>query len=113
MDRKKLLVRILLLFCCVHTSAQTVEIVGEVEDAFLQVPLSGVRISILNPDSTVVVDSAKVVDFIDRNGKLLKVMFSAVVKAEKRDYLLRATRPGYGDVWKPVSVLLPENSSVR
>ena len=113
MDRKKLLVRILLLFCCVHTSAQTVEIVGEVEDAFLQVPLSGVRISILNPDSTVVVDSAKVVDFIDRNGKLLKVMFSAVVKAEKRDYLLRATRPGYGDVWKPVSVLLPENRSVR
>lgn len=105
--------RILLLFCCVHTSAQTVEIVGEVEDAFLQVPLSGVRISILNPDSTVVVDSAKVVDFIDRNGKLLKVMFSAVVKAEKRDYLLRATRPGYGDVWKPVSVLLPENRSVR
>ena len=42
-----LLVYILLLFCCVHTSAQTVEIVGEVEDAFLQVPLSGVRISIL------------------------------------------------------------------
>ena len=40
-----LLVYILLLFCCVHTSAQTVEIVGEVEDAFLQVPLSGVRIS--------------------------------------------------------------------
>ena len=33
-----LLVYILLLFCCVHTSAQTVEIVGEVEDAFLQVP---------------------------------------------------------------------------
>lgn len=86
-----LLVYILLLFCCVHTSAQTVEIVGEVEDAFLQVPLSGVRISILNPDSTVVVDSAKVVDFIDRNGKLLQVMFSAAVKAEKRIiwYVLR------------------------
>lgn len=29
-----LLVYILLLFCCVHTSAQTVEIVGEVEDCF-------------------------------------------------------------------------------
>ena len=102
-----------MFFCCVHTSAQTIEIVGEIEDDFLKVPLSGVKVSILNPDSTVVVDSAKIVDFRNRNGKLLKVMFSAAVKAEKRDYLLRATRPGYGDVWKPVSVLLPENRSVR
>ena len=68
-----LLVYILLLFCCVHTSAQTVEIVGEVEDAFLQVPLSGVRISILNPDSTVVVDSAKVVDFIGVSRNLVGI----------------------------------------
>lgn len=108
-----LLVYILLLFCCVHTSAQTVEIVGEVEDAFLQVPLSGVRISILNPDSTVVVDSAKVVDFIDRNGKLLQVMFSAAVKAEKKDYLVRATKTGYGDVWQSVSVPSSQISSVK
>lgn len=111
--RKGLLVYVLMFFCCVHTSAQTIEIVGEIEDDFLKVPLSGVKVSILNPDSTVVVDSAKIVDFRNRNGKLLKVMFSAAVKAEKRDYLLRATRPGYGDVWKPVSVLLPENRSVR
>ena len=111
---RKLLVYVLIFFCCVHISAQTIEIVGEVEDAFLQIPLSGVRISILNPDSTVVVDSAKTVDFRDRNGKLLKVMFSAVVKAEKRDYLVHATLPGYGDAWKPVSVLFPEIvSSVR
>ena len=103
-----------IFFCCVHTSAQTIEIVGEIEDDFLKVPLSGVKVSILNPDSTVVVDSAKIVDFRNRNGKLLKVMFSAAVKAEKRDYLLRATRPGYGDVWESVSVLLPEIvSSVR
>ena len=110
---RKLLVYVLIFFGCVHISAQTIEIVGEIEDAFLKVPLGGVKVSILNPDSTVVVDSAKTVDFRDRNGKLLKVMFSAAVKAEKRDYLLRATRPGYGDVWEPVSVLLPENSSVR
>ena len=113
MDGKKLLVHILLFFCYVHSYAQTVEIVGEIEDDFLKVPLSGVKVSILNPDSTVVVDSAKVVDFIDRNGKLLQVMFSAAVKAEKRDYLVHATRSGYTDVWKPVSVLFPENSSVR
>lgn len=93
--RKGLLVYVLMFFCCVHTSAQTIEIVGEIEDDFLKVPLSGVKVSILNPDSTVVVDSAKIVDFRNRNGKLLKVMFSAAVKAEKRDYLLRATRPGY------------------
>ena len=96
--RKGLLIYVLMFFCCVHIS---IEFVGEIEDDFLQIPLSGVKVSILNPDSTVVVDSAKTVDFRDRNGKLLKVMFSAVVKAEKRDYLLRATRPGYGDVWKP------------
>ena len=114
MNGKKLLLYILLFFCCLHTFAQTIEIVGEIEDDFLKVPLSGVKVSILNPDSTVVVDSAKIVDFRNRNGKLLKVMFSAAVKAEKRDYLLRATRPGYGDVWESVSVLLPEIvSSVR
>ena len=114
MNGKKLLLYILLFFCCLHTFAQTIEIVGEIEDDFLKVPLSGVKVSIFNPDSTVVVDSAKIVDFRNRNGKLLKVMFSAAVKAEKRDYLLRATRPGYGDVWESVSVLLPEIvSSVR
>lgn len=55
--RKGLLVYVLIFFCCVHTSAQTIEIVGEIEDDFLKVPLSGVKVSILNPDSTVVVDS--------------------------------------------------------
>ena len=50
MDGKKLLVHILLFFCYVHSYAQTVEIVGEIEDDFLKTPLSGVKVSILNPD---------------------------------------------------------------
>ena len=85
-----------LCFCCTGASAQkTINLVGEIEDAFLKVPLTGVKISVMNPeDSTVVVDSANISHVVDRNGKLLQVVFSAPVKAEKRDYLVRATRPG-------------------
>ena len=68
-------IRLNVFLLCTHFR-QTIEIVGEIEDDFLKVPLSGVKVSILNPDSTVVVDSAKIVDFRNRIGKLLKVMFS-------------------------------------
>ena len=95
--------------CSIQASAQkTVNLVGEIEDAFLKVPLTGVKISVLNPDSTVVVDSANIINMVDRNGKLLQVVFSAPVKAEKRDYLVRATRAGYNEVWQPITIHNPD-----
>ena len=98
-----------LCFCCTEASAQkTIDLIGEIEDAFLKVPLTGVKISVLNPDSTVVVDSANIINMVDRNGKLLQVVFSAPVKAEKRDYLVRATRAGYNEVWQPITIHNPD-----
>ncbi len=99
-----------LCFCCTGASAQkTIDLVGDIIDEFLNVPLTGVKISVLNPeDSTVVVDSANISHVVDRNGKLLQVVFSAPVKAEKRDYLVRATRAGYNEVWQPITIHNPD-----
>lgn len=58
MTKKSLLMGILLLCCCIRAVAQTVKIQVDIEDEFLKMPLSGVKLSVLTPDSAVVVDSA-------------------------------------------------------
>lgn len=103
----KILLYNILCLCSIQVKAQTLNLEVEIEDDFLKVPLRGVKVSVLTTDSTVVVDSASSVSVKDRNGKLLKEVYYAPVKVEKRDYLVRATRPGYGEVWQPVSVLFP------
>ncbi len=107
------LLLVVLCFSCTQLSAQTIDIEVSIEDDYLNIPLSGVKVSVLNPDSTVVVDSATSILYKDRNGKLLKVIYEAPVKAEKRNYLLRATKTGYGDVWQSVSVLFTEVNAVE
>ena len=48
-----------LCFCCIGASAQkTIDVTGDIMDEYLNMPLKDVKISLLNPDSTVVVDSA-------------------------------------------------------
>lgn len=93
-------------------NAQTIDLEVEVEDDFLKVPLTGVKVSVLTSDSVVVVDSiSRSVSMKNRSGKLLKEVYIASVKAEKCDYLLRVTRPGYSEVWQSVSVQSPETAS--
>lgn len=109
---KKLFLYILLYLCCVQVNAQTIDLEVEVEDDFLKVPLTGVKVSVLTSDSVVVVDSiSRSVSMKNRSGKLLKEVYIASVKAEKCDYLLRVTRPGYSEVWQSVSVQSPETAS--
>ncbi len=103
----KLLVYVSLYLCCMPLNAQTIDLEVSIEDDFLKVPLTGVKVSVLTTDSVVVVDSARSVSIADRNGKLLQAIYIAPVKDEKADYLVRATLPGYGEVWQPVSVLFP------
>lgn len=93
--------------------AQTTNLEVDIEDAFLKVPLTGVKVSVLNPDHSVVVDSATCLFIKNTSGKLIKVIYIAPVKAEKRDYLIRATKPGYGDVTKSVAVPSSKVGSVN
>ena len=94
-----------LCFCCTGAFAQkTIDVTGDIMDEYLNMPLKDVKISLLNPDSTVVVDSATTTYVTGTNGKLLQVVYNIPVKAEERDFLIRATRPGYNEVWQPITV---------
>ncbi len=84
-------------------TAQHQYLVGEVEDGFLGRPLTGVRISVLTADSTLVTDSARFTRFTDRDGNLQKMVFSITVDTALTDLLVRASRDGYDDVWQRVS----------
>lgn len=75
---------------CASVWAQDLELVGEVEDGFLHKPLTDVKITVMNPDSTVVTDSVSFIICMTQSRMVEKVLFSVAVKAEKRDYLLRA-----------------------
>ncbi|MCM1346780.1 MAG: hypothetical protein NC206_06805, partial [Bacteroides sp.] len=94
-------------------SAQTVSIEVDIEDDFLKVPLQGVKVSILTTDSVLVTDSVHCVSFKMRDGRLFKEIYIVPVKAEKCDYLLRAVREGYDEVWQPVTVPSPQTKSVE
>lgn len=102
---------ILLLCCCIRAVAQTVKIQVDIEDEFLKMPLSGVKLSVLTPDSALVVDSASCFSIRSSSGQALKEIYTASVKAG-RHYLLRATRAGYGDVWRRFSVPSTQKSEL-
>ncbi len=58
-----------LCFCCIGASAQkTIDVTGDIMDEYLNMPLKDVKISLLNPDSTVVVDSATTTYVTARTG---------------------------------------------
>lgn len=71
---------------------------GSVEDAFLQVPLLGVHVRLLNAaDSTVVMDTVKVKKMTDKNGRLTEAQMFFKVKSGK--YLFHGRLEGYDDGW--------------
>ena len=101
----------LICFCLsleAFTQTKTIKLVGDIEDKYLQMPLTGACITIMDVDSTVVVDSASILLVNNSFDKLEKVIFHATVKAEKRNYLIRASRSGYEDMWQAISVLYPD-----
>lgn len=102
---------ILLLCCCIRAVAQTVKIQVDIEDEFLKMPLSGVKLSVLTPDSVLVVDSASCFSIRSSSGQALKEIYTASVKAG-RHYLLRATRAGYGEAWRRFSVPSTQKSEL-
>ena len=81
-----------------------IEISGNVEDGFLEMPLPHAKVSICRADSTVIVDSAAM--FTAYNGDLrpLFVKYTAKVTTDANELLVHARLKGYNDVWKLVSI---------
>ena len=97
---------ILLLFLILsfNVNAQTIELNGKIEDAFLKLPLDNAKVSLLTADSTVIVKEAELVRFRDTKGKLLFVYYKFSVAPKKETYLIHTTLPGYTEDWKRVEV---------
>ena len=69
-----------------------------VEDAFLQTPLFGVHVQLLSAaDSTVVMDSMRVNQMKDKNGRITEAQIFTKVKCGK--YILHGRLEGYDDGW--------------
>jgi hypothetical protein len=101
-----------LLFVVFQAHAQTINLTGKIEDAFLKKPLKEVKITVMDADSTLLTDSAKVMYYL-AGERLVAVQFYVPVKAEKRDYLIKASLDGYDDVWKRVSVSDTQKTDVE
>ena len=86
------------------TQRKKVTISGDVIDGFLKVPLYAAKVSICRVDSSVVVDSANMVRFFNREGRLIKAHFGAEIIAANREYLVHAQLEGYNDVWQRVTI---------
>ncbi len=93
-------------------TGRTIHLSGEVLDEFLKIPLPKVKVSILRADSSVVVDSAEMVNFYRSNMQLVKVVFGAEVKVTEKTYWVRAQLDGYGDVWQRVNITDPSQKDV-
>ena len=86
------------------TQRKKVTISGDVVDGFLKVPLPSAKVSICRADSSVVVDSANMVRFFNREERLIKAHFGAEIIAAEREYLVHAQLDGYDDVWQRVTI---------
>ncbi|EJX01135.1 hypothetical protein, secreted [gut metagenome] len=102
------------LFCSLFqfSHAQKLELVGEVEDAFLKTPIDSVNYYILNEDKSQVLDTAHVLRFVDTSGELIKIMYVSKVEAERRSYWIHAEREGYGSVWKTIEIKDPKATQI-
>ena len=99
--------KVILLFFLIlsfNVNAQTIELNGNIEDAFLKKTLDNAKVSLLTADSTVIVKEVELVRFRDTKGKLLFVYYKFSVAPKKETYQIHATLPGYTEDWKSVEV---------
>ncbi len=78
---------------------------GTVQDAFLKVPLPGVKVSLLlASDSTVVVDSIPLQIQKRDDGTVSATKFVLNMERKTCKYLFHASLKGYEDAWMPLSI---------
>lgn len=102
-----------LLFFTVQTKAQTIDLDIDIEDAFLKEPVIGVDVAVYTTDSVLVTDTVHTFSFRDRFNRLQREVYELRLKPEKRDYLIHASRLGYTEVWKRISVTNPQAESIE
>ena len=81
-----------------------IEISGNVEDGFLEMPLPHAKVSICKADSSVIVDSAAMFTAYNSDLKPLISKYTAKVTTDANELLVHARLKGYNDVWKLVSI---------
>lgn len=109
---------LLILFCFLplgiqYSFAQQVELSGQIEDAFLEMPLGNVRVALYDESKGVKLDTAKTLYLANTQGNLIATLYSINVKAEKRKYWICAERQGYTTVWQPVEITNPSVEKVE
>ena len=81
-----------------------IEISGNVEDGFLEMPLPHAKVSICRADSSVIVDSAAMFTAYNSDLRPLFSKYTAKVTTDANELLVHARLKGYNDVWKLVSI---------
>ena len=89
---------------CSSWAQREVNIMGDVKDGFLKIPLSHAKVSICRADSSVLVDSAAMFTAYNRDLKPLFAQYTAKVTTDAKELLVRACLKGYDDVWQRVSI---------
>lgn len=94
-----------LLFVAAQVTYAQSLVIGEVQDAFLKVPLMGVRISLLlASDSTIVMDSIPLREIKRNDGTVGRAQFGFQPERKTCKYLLRGTLEGYEDAWQTLNI---------
>ncbi|MBR4433618.1 MAG: hypothetical protein IKS80_03815, partial [Bacteroidaceae bacterium] len=92
---------------------ETIRLVGEVRDGFLDMPLPQANVSLHAADSTVLMDSLTIVQVFGAGMRVKNAHFIANVKPERKEYLFHAQLDGYDDVWQRTAVTNPWKDEVE
>ncbi|MCF0199626.1 MAG: hypothetical protein HUK02_09945, partial [Bacteroidaceae bacterium] len=93
----------LIAFLMLSFSASAQSLVfGTVQDAFLKLPLTDVKVSLLlAADSTVVIESIPITQKFRADGTLREAQFKIQPEKKTSKYLIRGRLEGYEDGWLP------------
>lgn len=92
---------------------ETIRLVGEVRDGFLDMPIPQANVSLHAADSTVLMDSLTIVQVFGAGMRVKNAHFIANVKPERKEYLFHAQLDGYDDVWQRTAVTNPWKDEVE
>ncbi|MBQ2002292.1 MAG: hypothetical protein II240_03245, partial [Bacteroidaceae bacterium] len=94
-------------------TGKMVSIQCDVFDGFLEMPLPYATMSILNADSSVVVDSTNRIILYTGRMTPSKAIYHDKVAADKKEYLVRVQHKGYNEVWRRVSTADAVNGEIE
>ena len=102
----KKIITLILVLAALTAGAQTqreITITGDVKDGFLKTPLTDAHVSICRADSSVLVDSLRMIIYM-RSDRPFLAVYSAKVTTDANAVLVHAWKEGYDDVWQQVSI---------